>query len=130
MGQIIQPREALRNRLQRRRCQDPASLPFKLNAAATLIIPSIVPFTLLVLKPINDKLFAKADALALDEKAEVGVAQEETTKALIERWTKGHLVRTVITGAGAILAIWAALDKSDTGSVAGLSFGTGANRLG
>ncbi|KAK7181250.1 hypothetical protein DPSP01_003337 [Paraphaeosphaeria sporulosa] len=110
--------------------QDPASLPFKLNAAATLIIPAIMPFTVLVLKPINDKLFAKGDALALDEKAEVGVAQEETTKALIDRWTKLHLVRTAITGVGAILAIWAALDKRETGSVGGFSLQSGANRLG
>ncbi|KAL1600469.1 hypothetical protein SLS60_006855 [Paraconiothyrium brasiliense] len=110
--------------------QDPASLPCKLNTAATLIFPSIIPFTILFLKPINDKLFEKADALALDEKAEVGVAQEETTKALIDRWTKGHLVRTAITGVGAILAIWAVLDKSGAGDVVGLSLRTGANRLG
>jgi hypothetical protein len=110
--------------------EDPASLPFKLNTAATLIFPSIIPYTLLVLQPINDKLFAKADALALDAKAEVGVAQEETTKALIDRWTKLHLVRTAITGVGAILAIWAALDKRETSSVGGFSLGSGANRLG
>ena len=92
--------------------EDRASLPYKLNVAATLLFPAIIPFTLLVLKPINDKLFAKSDALALNEKAEVGIAQAETTKALIERWTKLHLVRTAITGAGAILAIWAATGAS------------------
>lgn len=89
-----------------------------------------MPFTVLALKPINDKLFERADALALNEKAEVGIAQEEGTKALIERWTKLHLVRTAITGAGAILAIWAALDKREVGGVAGFGLRSGADRLG
>lgn len=89
-----------------------------------------MPFTILVLKPINDKLFARGDALALDEKAEVGIAQQETTKALLDRWTKLHLVRTAITGVGALLAIWAALDKRETAGVGGVSLRSGANRLG
>lgn len=90
-----------------------------------------MPFTLLFLKPINDKLFERADEYALNKKADVDVdvAENEGTKALLDRWTKWHLVRTAITGAGAILAIWAALDKREVGSVGGLSLGTGANRL-
>ncbi|KAJ4304678.1 hypothetical protein N0V90_000205 [Kalmusia sp. IMI 367209] len=111
--------------------QDPASLPFKLNAAATLIFPSIIPFTILAIKPINDKLFGKADSLALEDKAaEVGVAQNETTKALIDKWAKVHLVRTAITGVGVVLAVWAALDKREAAGANSFSLGTGANRLG
>ncbi|KAF1971305.1 hypothetical protein BU23DRAFT_471402 [Bimuria novae-zelandiae CBS 107.79] len=80
------------------------SLPFKLNVTATLLFPSIIPFTLLALKPINDALFGKADTLALDDKV---AANDESTKQLIDRWTKLHLVRTAITGVGAALALWA-----------------------
>lgn len=91
-----------------------------------MLLPSIVPFTVAFLKPINDKLFEKVDTLTLgDVKAE----NDEGTKQLIDSWTKLHLVRTAITGAGALLALWAALDKREA-IVGGLRLGSGANRLG
>lgn len=85
-----------------------------------------MPFTVLVIKPINDKLFGKADTLALDDKV---AAQDQSVKQLIDQWAKLHLIRTAITGVGAVLAIWAALDKREAGS-GSLAFSTGANRLG
>ena len=95
------------------------SLPFKLNAAAALIAPCIMPFTVLVIKPVNDALFAKVErfqnATAGEEKVDVDVQKEGelSTKQLLDKWTKLHLIRTAITGVGAMLAIWAALDKRE-----------------
>ncbi|KAF2637157.1 hypothetical protein P280DRAFT_458251 [Massarina eburnea CBS 473.64] len=108
---------------------DPASLPFKLNLAATLIFPAIVPYTLLVIGPINDKLFAKEkeySSKSLEDKAvEAGVGKEETVHALIDRWALVNVVRAGITGVGAVLTVWAALDRRVV-----RGFGGGVERLG
>ncbi|OAL43546.1 hypothetical protein IQ07DRAFT_616393 [Pyrenochaeta sp. DS3sAY3a] len=92
---------------------DPKSLSFKLNVAATLLLPSIVPFTFAFIVPTNKKLLAKRDQLAaasLEDKAiEVGVAQDETVHALIDKWGTLNLARAVIVGTGALCAIIAAV---------------------
>ncbi|KAF1352986.1 hypothetical protein EJ07DRAFT_182890 [Lizonia empirigonia] len=44
--------------------QDPSSLPFKLNVAAAVLFPSIIPFTLVFIVPTNNKLEAKMRDLA------------------------------------------------------------------
>jgi hypothetical protein len=95
------------------------SLERTLNIIATAILPSILPFTLLVIKPVNDKLFAKAETLSLsgagkssDAKVlakEEDKTNEEGTKALIERWTLLHLVWTGITGVGVGCVVWGVL---------------------
>lgn len=109
-------------------------MPFKLNIAAAILFPSIVPFTLAFLKPTNDKLFEKETSLAgtsLDDKAaEAGVTSGETTHALIDKWAMLNLARAAITGVGAIFAIWAALDKRETGGYNSVGLTSGANRMG
>jgi hypothetical protein len=79
--------------------EDTASLPFRLNVTATLLGPAIMPFTVLVMKPVNDQLF---------QRDKIGEPDGEmSTKVLIDRWTVLHLVRTGITGVGALMAVWA-----------------------
>ncbi|KAF2692025.1 hypothetical protein K458DRAFT_354231 [Lentithecium fluviatile CBS 122367] len=95
--------------------QDPSSLPFKLNLAATLLFPSIIPFTLVFIGPVNAKLAYKAHALAssgslADKDIEAGVAADETVHALLDVWATRNLARAAITGLGVVFAVWAALD--------------------
>jgi len=112
---------------------DPASLPFKLNVAAAVLLPSIMPFTLAVLLPTNNKLFEKAKSFAktsiTDKAAEVGVAREETTHALIDKWAVLNLARAGIIGVASVLGIWAAVDKRVPYSSL-VKLASGANRLG
>ncbi|KAF1994701.1 DUF1772-domain-containing protein [Amniculicola lignicola CBS 123094] len=113
--------------------QDTSSLPFKLNIFAALAIPSIIPFTFAFIMPTNKKLFAKAESLAnasLEDKAvEKGVPKEETVHQLVDKWGMLNLVRTAITGLGAVAAIWAAVDKREVVS-GSLGLRTGAGRMG
>jgi hypothetical protein len=101
--------------------------------AATIIFPSIVPYTLLVMLPTNDALVEKTQSLAgssLDDKSvEVGVQSGETVNALLDRWATLNLVRAAITGVGAVCAIWAALDKREAVGASSFGFTTGANRI-
>ncbi|KAF2020487.1 hypothetical protein BU24DRAFT_416169 [Aaosphaeria arxii CBS 175.79] len=114
--------------------QAPESLAFKLNVAAAVLLPSIVPFTYAFIVPTNKKLFAKADSLAatsLDNKAaEAGVAKEETVHALIDKWATLNFARALIVGAAALLAAWAAADKREVVGFREIALDVGANRLG
>ncbi|ORY14904.1 hypothetical protein BCR34DRAFT_201939 [Clohesyomyces aquaticus] len=106
----------------------------KLNLAATILFPSIVPYTFALMGSTNRALISKADSLAAtalsDKAAEAGVAKNETVHALLDKWATLNLGRAIITGVGAILALWAALDKVEIFAFRDLSLGTGANRLG
>lgn len=113
--------------------QDPKSLPFKLNLAATLLIPSIVPFTFIAMIPINAKLLEKRKQLAsttLDAKdTEVGVAKEDTVHALLDEWAGLNLARALLVGVGSICTVWASLSKLDVVAFSEVGLRTGANRL-
>ncbi|KAF2463248.1 uncharacterized protein BDR25DRAFT_307855 [Lindgomyces ingoldianus] len=114
--------------------QDTSSLPFKLNLAATIIFPSIIPYTLAFMKPTNNKLLSKADSLASTElsnkAAEAGVTQSETVHALLDKWATLNLARALITCVGALCAVWAAIDKREAVGFSKAALKTGANRMG
>jgi hypothetical protein len=84
--------------------------------------------------PTINKLKERMDALAStgleDKAAEVGVAQAETTHALIDKWGVLNLARSLLIAAGSLCTIIAALDKRDVVGVSGISLGSGANRMG
>lgn len=112
---------------------DTSSLPFKLNLAATLLFPSIVPYTIFFMGPINSKLSSKAQTLATteitDKAAEAGVAREETVHALIDSWATWNMGRALITAVGSVCVTIAALDKLEYFG-AKVALKTGADRLG
>ncbi|KAF2274918.1 uncharacterized protein EI97DRAFT_459871 [Westerdykella ornata] len=89
---------------------DPRSLHYKLNLAATILIPSIIPYTFAFIVPTNKKLYEKLRSLATtgleDKAAEVGVAKKETVNALLDKWATLNLIRALLAGAGAVLAAW------------------------
>lgn len=84
-----------------------------MNLAAALLLPSIAPFTILFIKPVNDKLIAKMNELAsasLEDKAvEQGVAEGENTHALIDRWAVLNVVRAGFLVAGMGCAVGGAV---------------------
>jgi hypothetical protein len=114
---------------------------FPLYVTAAVIAPSIVPFTLLAMTPTNRELLKRADSATstvIDEAAaavETDTAKgdgnkEESTHALIDRWASLNLVRGLISGAAAVLALWASLPAPvDVVAVESFEFVSGANRL-
>jgi len=86
------------------------------------------------MKPINSKLLTKADSLAstaiTDTAAESGVAKEETTHALVDKWATLHLGRALLAATAAVSATWATLSAVDVIGFDNIGLTTGANRLG
>lgn len=86
-----------------------ASTSFRLNVLATLLVPSIVPFTFAFIVPTNDKLIAKKDELAgaslTDKSVEANGADGESVHELIDRWAVLNLVRAGLVAAGAACAV-------------------------
>ncbi|KAF2708747.1 hypothetical protein K504DRAFT_477199 [Pleomassaria siparia CBS 279.74] len=113
--------------------QDPSSLPFRFNVAAAVLVPSTVPFTFAFMVPTNTKLDEKLDSFAgtalTDKEAEAGVAKEETTHALLDKWATLNLARAGIIGVASILGVWAAVDKREAVS-SSFKLASGANRMG
>lgn len=64
-----------------------------------------------------------------DKAAEAGVTSGETTHALLDKWAMLNLARAAITGVGAVLAIWAALDRQEVVAFTETAITTGANRI-
>jgi hypothetical protein len=99
-----------------------------------MLLPSIIPFTLLFIKPTNEKLFAKKDELAsaslIDKTIEAGVAEGENVHALMDKWATLNLARAVPVAVGAICAVLAALNKREIVGFKEIAVGSGANRMG
>lgn len=92
-----------------------------------------MPFTLAFIAPVNEKLIEKMNSLAsasLEDKAvEKGVAEGETTHALIDKWATLNVVRAVFLVAGTLCATLAAVDKREAVGFNDIGFATGANRI-
>lgn len=99
-----------------------------------MLFPSIIPFTLVFIVPTNNKLEAKMRDLAAtsleDQAAEAGVAEAETTHALIDRWGVLNLARAAIIAAGVLCTVVAALDRRGVDGLGRAAVRGGANRLG
>lgn len=78
----------------------------KVFAAAAALAVGIVPFTLLVLAPVNDEIFAREDE---GRGLVVGTARRisGSTEDLIGRWGLYNLVRSVFPTAATLLAFQA-----------------------
>ncbi|KAK8056295.1 hypothetical protein PG993_001522 [Apiospora rasikravindrae] len=84
------------------------------NAVAALLALSVMPWTLGLMVPINEKLLRKADeAQSLDakevEEREVGIKEEETAHALVDRWALLNLYRGGAVLVSGCLGLYAAL---------------------
>lgn len=94
--------------IQKRRAGQPAS-SWRLLALAGLVTVSIIPFTLLVMVPTNDKLFAlEASTEALRAGGEAaakaaGVMGIAEAKALVVKWAAMHATRSTFPLIGAVL---------------------------
>jgi hypothetical protein len=66
---------------------------------AALLIGVVVPFTLIVIKPTNDKLLAPGRDLASVD-----------TRALLERWGRLHAVRSFLSIVATLIMLWEVLD--------------------
>ena len=62
---------------------------------AALLIGAVVPFTLIVIKPANDKLLAPGRDLASAD-----------TRALLERWGRLHAVRSLLSVLSTVVMLW------------------------
>jgi len=62
---------------------------------AALLIGVVVPFTLIVIKPTNDKLLASGRDLASAD-----------TRALLERWGRLHAVRSLLSVLSTVVMLW------------------------
>jgi anthrone oxygenase-like protein len=62
---------------------------------AALLIGAVVPFTLIVIKPTNNKLLASG--------RDLGSAD---TRALLERWGRLHAVRSLLSVLATLVILW------------------------
>ncbi|KAL6158161.1 hypothetical protein ACJQWK_07386 [Exserohilum turcicum] len=113
--------------------QDTGSMAFRLNLASTILLPSIVPFTLLVIAPTNAKLMAKKDELASasleDQGIEANAAEGETVHELMDWWATLNMARTLLVGVGAVCTVLAAASKREVVRFGGAAIRGGANRM-
>lgn len=93
--------------------EDPKSTPFRLNALATILLPSIVPFTLLAMAPTNDKLLGKKDELATaslsNKNVEAFAAEGETVHELMDKWASLNMARAMLVAVGAVCTVASAV---------------------
>lgn len=73
---------------------DPTS-PFTLYIAAALAIPAIMPYTISVMQPTNDKLHKKA--------AKADAVSDSETRQLLQKWKGMNYNRAAFVGLGAVL---------------------------
>ncbi|KAI9658313.1 MAG: hypothetical protein M1821_002446 [Bathelium mastoideum] len=95
----------------------PVTVPFYLYTAAAVLSPSIVPYTRLVMIPINRVLMAKADSSsaspAASDAVEKGIGSEGETDELLKKWARLSYGRVVLQGAAALLALWAVASRPE-----------------
>src|SRR5262245_51049410 len=63
---------------------------------AGLLILSVVPFTLVVIRPTNNQLLDRSRDRGVDE-----------TRQLLNSWARLHFVRTAVSVAASVLYVWA-----------------------
>ncbi|KAI9664043.1 MAG: hypothetical protein M1821_007534 [Bathelium mastoideum] len=111
-----------------------SSSAFKLYVTTALLMASAIPYSIIFIKPLNEKLKQRVTSLThaslTDAGVESGMSKEETTHALVDKWATLNFGRAVISTTGALCAIYAALSKIDVREFSAIGLGSGANRLG
>jgi hypothetical protein len=98
-----------------------SSNPFAGNGAGYSYLASgvlsvgIIPFTFAVLRPTNNKLEAKEEETRMlektDEVVEIGLADGETAKVLVDRWGVQNLGRVGMLIAASVVGIWTSVSN-------------------
>jgi len=111
-----------------------SSTAFKLYATAAALVPSIIPYTRLVITPLDHKLIDKAYTLAYtsleDKEVEADVPKEERVHELMKKWAGLHAVRALMAGVAAVCAAWASLNPVEVVGLEHIALVSGADRLG
>ncbi|KAL2358512.1 hypothetical protein BJ546DRAFT_960082 [Cryomyces antarcticus] len=81
--------------------------PFTLYTIAAVLTPSIVPYTLTVMAPVNNALAAKAAFYANTPVADKGAGEDQEVRRLVRRWMWFNAVRAVLVGVGCVAGGWA-----------------------
>ncbi|KAE9377247.1 hypothetical protein N431DRAFT_555484 [Stipitochalara longipes BDJ] len=83
--------------------------------AAGVLSLGIIPFTLTVLMPTNNKLERKEEETRAlektDEVVEIGIAGGETAKVLVDRWGVLNLWRVVMLLTASLVGIWTSVSN-------------------
>lgn len=67
-----------------------------------------MPFTLLIIKPVNNKLMGYVESLEGKRSGEAALTEQDI-ESLIVKWNKLHAVRAIMTGVGAVAGLLAIL---------------------
>ena len=76
-----------------------------------------MPYTVAILKPLTDKINARAEEYAkatpeeIEAEESAGLRKEETVHALVDKWASLNLIRSGIIMAASLSAIWASLES-------------------
>ncbi|EMD00638.1 hypothetical protein BAUCODRAFT_28981 [Baudoinia panamericana UAMH 10762] len=104
-----------------------------LYTTASALMAILIPYSTLLLGPINSKLEKKASDLAsaslTDAEAESGMSKEESTHGLVDTWGTINFGRAIISGVAALAATWAAVDRLEVVPAVAKVMG-GADRMG
>lgn len=107
--------------------------PAVLYASSASLLLALIPASLVLLEPINQKLEYRTKSLAgaalTDTSAEAGLKKEETVHALVDKWATINLGRALVATTSAVLAVWAAVERAEV-VPATTRLATGANRMG
>lgn len=85
----------------------------ELSGLSAFLTVLIVPYTLIFMKKVNNKLGRKAEeskGLSLDDRTvEVGLPKGESSKELLDSWATHNFVRGLFPLAGSLLGLWTAI---------------------
>jgi len=77
-----------------------------LYTAAAILVTAIVPFTIGVMKPTNDKLFRKADVYS---GSSVAGKEDPEMDQLLKKWATLNAIRSLFPGVASVLGLWAVI---------------------
>jgi hypothetical protein len=110
------------------------SSAFALYTAAAVLIPSFVPYTMTLMSSTNRRLLGKAESMAkteiTDKAVEAGVAREETTHALVDKWATLNMGRALLVILGTLCGVVASVNKINVVAIGGMKLAAGADRMG
>jgi len=79
---------------------------FYLYTAAAILTPAIAPWTILVMKPTNNRIFGKAEAYGRSSD-DVQAKDDPELEGLLKRWMLLNAIRSLFPATAAVLGLWA-----------------------